>query len=352
MNSYIETSDMNHSGIARVSFDRNAIDVSPEYQRNGDVWTLEKKQYLIDSILNNFDLPKLYFHNIANISSGKNRKRYAVIDGRQRLEAIWGFIDGSFPLSRDFKYFKDPSIDAAGMNYVELAENHPNLKLIFDTYNLPITIVETDDIDLIDDMFLRLNEAVPLNAAEKRNAIRGPMVTSINNLAKHEFFTKKVRIGNRRFQHKEVSVRLLFLIHCLKSNGRIIDTKKAYLDNFVREFKKKGKNSAKSILNETTTILDSMTTAFTDGDVLLNSQSAIPIYFLLFRDALNRKKTIGRKKLIEFRKAVSDNKRLAEENIADANFELLEFDRLSQQGTNDAVSIRERTSILKEFLGI
>jgi len=31
---------------------------------------------------------------------------------------------------------------------------------------------------------------------------------------------------------------------------------------------------------------------------------------------------------------------------------LLEFDRLNQQGTNDASSIKERVRILSEFLGV
>mgnify|MGYP007102686097 CR=1 FL=1 len=32
---------------------------------------------------------------------------YSVIDGRQRLETIWEFMDGKFSLADDFKYFKD-----------------------------------------------------------------------------------------------------------------------------------------------------------------------------------------------------------------------------------------------------
>jgi|SRR5215469_11563789 len=45
------------------------------------------------------------------------------------------------------------------------------------------------------------------------------------------------------------------------------------------------------------------------------------------------------------------NRQAAERDIARANFEWLEFDRMSQQGTNDAASIRERVKILSSFLG-
>ncbi|MCA3155559.1 MAG: DUF262 domain-containing protein, partial [Burkholderiales bacterium] len=76
---------------------RESVQTDPEYQRSSDVWTEEKKQLLIDTILNGFDVPKLYFHKFptAFIFGGKEYE-YAIIDGKQRLEAIWEFIDGKF----------------------------------------------------------------------------------------------------------------------------------------------------------------------------------------------------------------------------------------------------------------
>ena len=41
---------------------------------------------------------------------------------------------------------------------------------------------------------------------------------------------------------------------------------------------------------------------------------------------------------------------MAEIDLEKAEFELLEFDRLSQQGTNDASSIRERRRIMLEYI--
>ncbi len=57
-------------------------------------------------------------------------------------------------------------------------------------------------------------------------------------------------------------------------------------------------------------------------------------------------------RVFEFREQVQNNRVQAEENYAEASFELLEFDRLSQQGTNDASNIRERLRILGNFFGI
>ncbi|MEM8488850.1 MAG: DUF262 domain-containing protein, partial [Bacteroidota bacterium] len=179
---------MQNSTILRVNSERDDIDVNPYYQRKGEVWTLQKKQLLIDSIINDYDIPKLYFHKLnGNHTSGGNFD-FSIIDGKQRLEAIWGFIDGRFSISDDFVYLADKAIDAKGMTYSELASRYPKIKIRFDSYILPIILVETDDIDLIEDMFSRLNEAVPLNAAEKRNALGGPMAKAIRQVADTSFF--------------------------------------------------------------------------------------------------------------------------------------------------------------------
>ena len=41
---------------------RDRIKMDPVYQRQGDIWTLEKRRLLIDTMINGFDVPKLYLH--------------------------------------------------------------------------------------------------------------------------------------------------------------------------------------------------------------------------------------------------------------------------------------------------
>lgn len=347
---YIKTYDKNNRNILRINFERKLINLAPDYQRNGDIWTLEKRQLLIDSILNDYDIPKIYFHVLDKRNPNHHGLEYSVIDGRQRLETIWMFLDGKFRLADDFKFFKDSNVKVANFTYADLAKDEPELKGLFDSFDLPIVCVETDDLDLIDDMFLRLNEAVPLNAAEKRNAIRGPMVQSINNVCKNDFLVKKVKFSNSRYQHKEVACRLLYLTWTLSNENKIYDTKKVYLDEFVRAFKQNKVMKAKPVETSVISVLEVMNKIFHDNDPLLRSQGIIPIYYLLFNDAIRKSQHIARKSLVEFRDDIQKNKILAETNISKANYDLIEFDRLSLQGTNDAGSIRERLRILTEYL--
>lgn len=346
----IKVYPMKNSAILRINSEKDYIDIDPVYQRQGGVWTLEKKQLLIDSILNEFDIPKLYFHILSN----DKEKEYAVIDGRQRLEAIWGFVNDEFSLSTDFMYYADSGVEAKGLKYSELAKNYPRLKIHFDSFSLPIICVETDDLDLIEDMFSRLNEAVPLNAAEKRNAMGGPMAKCIREIAQHPFFKKKVRFSNGRYQHREVAARLLFIEYSLKFRNKIIDTKKSYLDNMVRKYRKNEATDLPEIKKSVKGILDKLSYVFQDNDTLLRAQSVVPVYYLTMKAAINKQELnkVSRSKILEFIRVVDKNRRKAEEDISEADYDLLEYDRLSQQGTNDAVSIEERSFILKNHLRI
>ncbi|MEW6715079.1 MAG: DUF262 domain-containing protein [Nitrospirota bacterium] len=350
--SYIETNPLKNSTILKIYSERGSIRLEPPYQRFGDIWTLEKKRLLIDSILNDYDIPKIYFHIYSRQDSKKTGFSYAVIDGRQRLETIWQFIDGKFTLDSDFKYLADEGINLSSLNYNDISTDHPKIRIDFDSFVLPIVGVVTDDLDLIEDMFSRLNEAVPLNAAEKRNAFGGDMALAIRDIASHRFFTEKVKFSNKRYQHKEVAARFLLLIESLQVSEKIIDTKKVYLDIMTRNYKKGRKKEVTNFKNKVINVLDSLTTVFSNNDDLLLAQGTMTVYFLLFKNAQKKNivDQISRKKLLEFRRNLKNNRIVAESNFEKANYDLLEYDRMSQQGTNDASSIKERVRIIEEFI--
>jgi hypothetical protein len=238
------------------------------------------------------------------------------------------------------------------MTYSDLANKYPDLKIHFDSYILPIMCVTTNDEDLIEDMFSRLNEAVPLNAAEKRNAIGGPMAELIISISDHPFFKNKVRFTDRRYQHKEVAARLLFLEESV-CQKRVIDTKKVWLDMFVRKYKAKNLSTTE-LQKHTTSVLNELEKIFNYKDILLQAQANVPIYYLLIRLALEQKKlkSVTRDKLENFRSKVINNRNAAEEDMSKADFDLLEYDRLSIQGTNDASSIKGRLRIICDHFHI
>jgi hypothetical protein len=349
--SFIETNAIKNSTTMMIFAERDEIKLDPHYQRMGDVWTKEKKQLLIDSILNDYDIPKIYFHLYEREKQLETGIAYSVIDGRQRLETIWQFIEGEFNLSNDFEYQRDPNVKMAGLSYEDIAKEYPRIRIHFDSFVLPIVGVRTDDEELIEDMFSRLNEAVPLNAAEKRNAFGGDAVRIIREISKTRLFTQKVRFSNKRYQHLEVACRILLTENSLTENHKLIDTKKVYLDKFA-ESNSSETHAMNKLKSKVSDVLEQMNEVFTYSDEILRSQGNMVLYYLTFRKALeiNELHKISRRKLLDFREELISNRKNAEDNYSESTFELLEFDRLSQQGTNDASNIRERFRTLTSYL--
>ena len=235
------------------------------------------------------------------------------------------------------------------MTYADLAREYPQLKTQIDSYTLPITTVLTDDQDLIEEMFLRLNEAAPLNAAEKRNAMGGPMAQVIRQVSEHPFFQHKVAFSNKRYQHRELAAKFLLLT----TTGTIGDTKKVYLDNMVQTFKAKGAiTEASKIGRRVSDILGTANGIFVDRDNLLRAHGTTVVYFQVLKEALQEgwSEMITRDKLSQFEDMRRQNRLSAQEDIAQADYDLLEFDRMNLQGTNDKTSIEFRTRTLAKFL--
>lgn len=73
--------------------------VNRKYQRKL-VWTLEEKEKLIGSILRGYPIPLFLLAERPQIHGSE---KYEIIDGMQRLNAIFSFIENSF--SFDDRYF-------------------------------------------------------------------------------------------------------------------------------------------------------------------------------------------------------------------------------------------------------
>lgn len=345
-----EVSMLIQNNVQSLYLMRDSVWIDPPYQRVSDIWSLEKRQLLIDSILNGFDIPKMYFHVLAPPRKiEKSFRKYAIIDGKQRLDAVWDFIDGGFALADDFEFLHDNTIEAGGLTYRDLAEKYPNLRARFDATQLSVVVVRTSDIELIEDMFSRLNEAVPLNAPEKRNAFGGEMPPAIRKLAGHEFFTKKLPFEDRRYKHRDMATKFLLI----EFADKVVDTKKAYLDAFVKDWasEKRTALEANNLCDAVSVHLDRMCRIFTDADALLRSIGTTILMFHMFR-LLDKTKCVSQIRREHFRAfddARTENRQLAADDLSAASYELLEFEKYVQS-PNDAFATRLRLAIMAKFL--
>jgi hypothetical protein len=135
----------------------NLLDLSPDFQRRA-VWTEKAKSFLIDTLIREKPIPKLILSQ--ELRSGRNVR--VVVDGQQRLRAIFEFVDGAFAVSRAH----NPEI--AGVYFDSLPHDVQKSLL---KYELGVDLLfDPEYVDLLD-IFARINTyTVRLNRQETFNA--------------------------------------------------------------------------------------------------------------------------------------------------------------------------------------
>jgi len=179
--------------VSALSGMRDDILLDPAWQR-GAVWTKQKKALLIDSIIREYDIPKLY---LRSISPGGAHK-FEVVDGQQRLRAIWDYLDGSYCLANDAEDIGDQEI--RGKSFSQLSARLRNKILNF---KIVVAYVENAQEPELSVLFARMQMGVALNPAELRNAIQCPIRHLIDSIAReHDFFSNS-KISAARFKHQD-----------------------------------------------------------------------------------------------------------------------------------------------------
>ena len=343
----IDVNPLKENNILYLSVLKEEIDFSPDYQRESDIWSTSKKQLFIDSLINNLDIPKLYFHEVAK--SAAYPYRYAVVDGKQRLETLFEFLNDGFAISEDFEDLSGEGRNVKGKRYSEFLQVGIRFKTLFDATQLPVFVIKTDDKDLIDEMFYRLNEAAPLNAAEKRNSFRGPYPKIVRDLVSHNFFQSKVPFTSRRYRHHDMIGKMLLL----SNSAKVVDTKRIHLDVFAKSMVNFPDPQAASIEADVRSSLDYLDQIFANSDKLLRSSAVIPLLYLALKELkqLNAVSCLTRVRLEDFEQARIQNRMRARDNEEDeaVDYTLLEYDRLIQS-PNDSSSIEFRKTVLLNFL--
>lgn len=144
--------------------------VNRKYQRKL-VWTVDEKEYLIDSIVKDLPIPLIL---LAQTEDGK----LEIIDGLQRLNAIVSFIENRFSINN--KYFDITQSSRAMQSakegvFVPIKDQNilldPKTCANFLDYQLAITIYPTNDENEITNIFGRINSGgKQLSPQEKRQA--------------------------------------------------------------------------------------------------------------------------------------------------------------------------------------
>lgn len=313
---------------------KQRVDTRPDYQRPA-VWALDQKQLLIDTILRGYDVPKIYWRKV-----GANPDKYEVVDGQQRIRAVWGYQAGEFAIAKN----ADPIAgqEVKGLKYEELPDE---LRLQFDTYNIDVVIVSDTDDDEVREMFLRLQNGTTLKAQEKRNAMPGAMRDFIKTLAEHNLFSS-VGFSNSRYNHDLVAAQMVLTeLAGGPTNVKNADLNKMYREQ--RDFDPKGEKARK-----VRRVLDYLFAAFPVKTPELERYSLLSLYMitshLLDRYAIQSGQDELAKWFIEF----ESNRRAGEAlPVEQQDPELITYHEKTSSSTDARDSLEWRHNfLLRKFL--
>ncbi|MEZ5946163.1 MAG: DUF262 domain-containing protein [Hyphomonas sp.] len=337
--------------IGKLWVKKNRIDLNPPYQREAGIWSEDKQQLFMDSILNGFDVPKLYFHDR---TGEKGPYSDSVVDGKQRLSSIWAFMEDGFPLASDFEFsgdksFFEGSLPSPNQKYSEFSEEQ---KEYFRGQTIDVVTILDADEDDIEELFSRLNNGEPLNAAEKRNAMGGNMIKLVRELAKSPELKQSLSFKDKRMSFHEVSAKLVKMeISEKDGHGIFCDLKKKFLDQMVEKNKGTTEAELEGLKSRVLKNLKVMNKVFSKNDPLLNKQSYPQLYYGWIKEMSARYSGDGISQRL--RSFLEDFHARRIENLQKPEDErdpyLIEYGRLTQQGTNDLQSMVERSTLLTRY---
>lgn len=148
--------------------------VNRKYQRKL-VWTTEEKQNLIDSLIKDYPIPLIL---LADASDGATQL-FEIMDGMQRLNAIFSFIENSFTVHD--KYFDTNEFTRARLAseeglFIAIKDCdatffEPKVCAAILDYQLAVTTFPIENDQQVTDVFGRINSGgKQLSAQEKRQA--------------------------------------------------------------------------------------------------------------------------------------------------------------------------------------
>ena len=195
--------------------DERRVILDSDFQRQ-NVWSPTKKAELVESVLMGLPLPIFYFNQ-------DKYGRLIVVDGRQRLTALFSYMDDGYPLKK-LKIL--PELN--GLKFSQLqAPKYSYFAGALEDYQISAHVIKPPTPDrIMFDIFDRVNRGgVKLTQQEMRNALyQGKATDFLNQVVKSEEFalaTGEAFKNEKRMKDKYLVTR--FATAYLWGKGKLLD---------------------------------------------------------------------------------------------------------------------------------
>lgn len=201
--------------------DNQTLLLQPDYQRR-EVWGEAARIMLIDSILNDIPMPKIFVSKAI-----KDKRTYrSVIDGQQRISTILSFLNDGFKLEKPYQG------EFLGKTFSELPEEVQNEVLL---YSIDFNEASGLELEELREVYSRVNKyLVPLNKQELRKAdFPGDFLKICEELANLDSIDE---LGLFSATARRRSLDVEYIAELVASQLRGISDKKDLIDECCRDY--------------------------------------------------------------------------------------------------------------------
>jgi len=314
-----------HREIDKMFKRRNRYEI-PDWQRQR-IWGREKKQKLIDTILRGWKLPKFYFYKIAE-------DQYEVVDGQQRLTAIFEFCSNELPLDQQSNeefggdFYKNLPIDTSEA---------------FDDFKIEYDEIEEATEEELKEFFQRLQAGLPTTSSEKLNAVHSKFRDQCKKLASHAFFKTKVAVPNTRYAHFDIVSKVATIeVEGISTGLRYSDIKKVFDANVAFS----PTSAAGKKLKKT---FDYLNRVFSEPSALLRNRTVVQAFSTLVARVIDTGKADGHEAKVRefferFMKELSAQVELGQ-NATDSDY--ISFQRSINANVRGGAKLRQEVLLRK-----
>ena len=254
------------------------IDLDADYQRE-KIWSREDQEKLIDSIIQNIDIPKIYLAR----TKGKESFDYECIDGKQRMATLLNFFKPE--QSADSPLTVRVKVAGEKYTYKRLQTEVPALARKIDEYELTFVIYpQIEDEEFLREIFRRLQLGVRLNSGELLKSHMGTMRDFVyKEMGKEAPFLRNTKLSEKRFSRQFTLAQICINSFSRNEAGDFVRARYDDLEEFFKEKYNLKENDEN--LNRIRAVLKSMEKYFGDKAKSISSR-AVAVSAYLFCEQL------------------------------------------------------------------